>query len=55
MFCLSLRASAASVTTKTFRLSFGGRALAPMLPAFLCGVIFLAGLASPFIVALLAG
>jgi hypothetical protein len=29
-------------------------AIAPMLPALLRGVIFLAGLASPFIVALLA-
>jgi hypothetical protein len=32
----------------------GRTAIAPMLPALLRGVIFLAGLAAPFVVALLA-
>ncbi|WP_157088552.1 hypothetical protein [Bradyrhizobium jicamae] len=32
----------------------GSAAIAPMLPALLRGVIFLAGLAAPFVVALLA-
>lgn len=50
---LSARVSAASdrdVPAKRNRHT----AFAPMLPALLRGVIFLAGLASPFLVALLA-
>jgi hypothetical protein len=50
---LSVRVSAAStrnVSTGRDRRA----AIAPMLPALLRGVIFLAGLASPFLVALLA-
>jgi hypothetical protein len=47
---LSARVSAVST-----RNALDGRAAAaPMLPALLRGVIFLAGLAAPFIVALLA-
>jgi hypothetical protein len=47
---LSARVSAASTTN-----ALDGRAaIAPMLPALLRGVIFLAGLAAPFVVALLA-
>ena len=49
-----VRVSAASA-----RNALSGRnrrtAIAPMLPALLRGVIFLAGLAAPFVVALLAG
>jgi hypothetical protein len=53
---LSVRASAASATTRNVPVEPRARmAIAPMLPALLRGVIFLAGLASPFVVALLAG
>jgi hypothetical protein len=53
---LSVRVSAASVATRDVPVEPPRRmAIAPMLPALLRGVIFLAGLASPFIVALLAG
>ncbi|HLQ58302.1 MAG TPA: hypothetical protein VK113_02220 [Gemmatimonadales bacterium] len=51
---LSVRVSAASarnVLTERDRRA----AIAPMLPALLRGVIFLAGLAAPFVVALFAG
>lgn len=47
---LSARVSVAS----TRNAPDGRAATAPMLPALLRGVIFLAGLAAPFVVALLA-
>jgi hypothetical protein len=47
---LSVRVSAASSRNAPT----GHTAIAPMLPALLRGVIFLAGLAAPFVVALLA-
>jgi hypothetical protein len=47
---LSVRVSAAS----TRNAPDSRMAIAPMLPALLRGVIFLAGLAAPFVVALLA-
>jgi hypothetical protein len=47
---LSVRVSAAPARNA----STGRTAIAPMLPALLRGVIFLAGLAAPFVVALLA-
>ena len=50
---LSVRVSASA--TRNVPTEYDGRAaLAPMLPALLRGVIFLAGLAAPFVVALLA-
>jgi len=53
---LSVRVSAASATTRNVPVEPGGRmTIAPMLLALLRVVIFLAGLASPFVVALLAG
>ena len=54
MPCPSVRVAAASTRNV---LAERGRcaAIAPMLPPLLRGVIFLAGLAAPFVVALLAG
>jgi hypothetical protein len=50
---LSVRVSA--TTTRNVPAERDSRvAIAPMLPALLRGVIFLAGLAAPFVVALLA-
>ena len=50
---LSVRVSAAS--TRNILAERDSRtAITPMLPALLRGVIFLAGLAAPFVVALLA-
>jgi len=51
---LTVRVSAASTRDAPTNALEGRAATAPMLPALLRAVIFLAGLAAPFVVALLA-
>jgi len=52
---LSVRVSAPSATRNVLTECDRRTAIAQMLPTLLRGVIFLAGLAAPFVVALFAG